>query len=272
MKRVPLIAAVLVLSVAATIAAAEFGWLGGAGASSQREVRDLVSGQPVARALVVVVDSYRPPLASLFASADPRRCRTIDFVRGDDAGRLPDGIQGGVAFVLAPGVQGLAPYLSPIQTGDAYALSAQRLQGGEGAEQFGPGYATESAAAAAREAFLASPEGREYSAFSVRPEGAGEFRNFRQLQVKWIELARGAQRYPDLAAADQALRSHAWTLPGPADLTGLREALDFCHDAHARGLERAGPLLDALEHSNADADRTPDAQQTLAHWRTRVGR
>ena len=153
MKRVPLIAAVLVLSVAATIAAAEFGWLGGAGASSQREVRDLVSGQPVAQALVVTVDSYRPPLASLFASADPRRCRTIDFVRGDDAGRLPDGIQGGVAFVLAPGVQGLAPYLSPIQTGDAYALSAQRLQGGEGAEQFGPGYATESAAAAALTAY-----------------------------------------------------------------------------------------------------------------------
>lgn len=283
MKRGPIITVVLVTVVVIAIAAAELGWLGGSGPSAQRTVRDLITGRPVALAEVVTVDSYRPPLASMFSSADPQRCRAIRFARTDDAGRLPSGIRGGVAFVRAPEVKGLAPDLMPVQEGSRYVLVAQRLQGGEGgeggkgAEAFGPGHATQAAADAAREAFLASPEGREYTAFTVRPDGQSEFRNYRQLQVKWIEVARGAQAYADLPKADEALRASAWTLPGRADLTELRRALEFCGDARAEGLELAGPLLDALERSPPpdappDAHHARAAQQALQHWRARLGR
>lgn len=273
MKRGFIITAVLVTVVMITIAAAELGWLGGSGPSAQHTVRDLITGRPVAQAEVVTVDSYRPPLASMFSSADPQRCRAIRFARTDDSGRLPSGIRGGVAFVRAPEVMGLAPDLMPVQEGSRYVLVAQRLQGGEGSEAFGPGHATQAAADAAREAFLASPEGREYTAFTVRPDGQSEFRNYRQLQVKWIEVARGVQSYADLPKADEALRASAWTLPGRADLTELRQALEFCGDARADGLELAGPLLDALERSPPpDPHHARAAQQALRHWRARLGR
>lgn len=268
MRRKTLTALLLLpTALLAALVAAEQGWLSRGHATPQRVVRDLASGQPVGHASVVLVDRYWPPLGGMFSSVDPRRCRSISFVRSDAAGRLPPGTQGGVAFVLAPGVAKRADYLMPAADGSQFALVAQRLQSSERAEPFGPGFAMQAEADAAREAFLASPEGGDYTAFTVQPAGEHEFRNFRSLRVRWIEVARGAERYASEAAAGEALRATAWTLPGPAELSALHGALLSCHGARAHGLEHAAPLLDALDGATGGL---PGAQDTVQHWRERA--
>ena len=266
MRRKTLTALLLLpAALLAALIAAENGWLSRGHPTPQRVVRDLASGQPIAHASVVLTDSYWPPLGSLFASADPRRCRSISFVRSDAAGQLPPGTQGGVAFVLAPGVARLASYVEPVADGERFVLVSKRLQSSERSEPFGPdaGYGTQAEADAAREAFLASPEGHDYTAFTVQRSGEHVFRNFRMLQVRWIEVARSAERYLTKEAADEAWRATAWTLPGPADLAELSRALGWCYGARTHGLEHAAPLLDALAG-------VPDEAQTVQHWRQRA--
>ena len=268
MPRKALFAVLLPVLLIAALVAAETGWLSRGTPALQGSVRDLPSGRPVPGASVVLVDKYWPPLGAMFASSDPQRCRSITFVRSDGAGQLPPDADGGVVYVSAPGVSTLAQYVSTVPDGARFALVTQKLQSSERAEPFGPGHASEAEANAARVAFLASPEGQDYTAFTVKPDGEDQYRNFRSLQVRWVEVARGGMRYATEAAAEEARRSAAWTLPGPgkpADPTDLLDALAFCRDARVRGTEVLGTLLDALA-------AVPNAQATVQHWRQRTAR
>ena len=239
------------------------------------DVRDLASGRPVGDAPVVLVDSHRPFLAGIFSSADPSRCRAIEFSRTDAAGRLPPPARGGrgqVAFVLAAGVAG--PRVRPAveRDGADFVLVAQRLQSSERAEPFGPAFATEAQAAEVRERFLASPEGSDFTAFTTQPYGEQVFRNYRSLRVRWVPVARSAARYPSEAAALAAERASVWTLQGATDLSTLREVMAFCGDATVRGLERIGPLLEAWDRSADAADPGPQGRELREHWRARARR
>lgn len=230
---------------------------------------DLASGRPVAQALVVLTSWRRPFLDGLFSSNDPRRCVRIGFARSDAAGRVPAGSTGGVTAVVGGGVSRIAQLaIQPADRG--FVLAAQRLQSSPVSERFGPGYATEAEANTAREAWLRSPDGAGYTAFTVRPAGAAAFQNFRMLQVKYVDIARGTQRYATEAEADAAQRRTVWTLAGPLDSEPLWDALGRCQDATLDGAALLPAVLDAVEAATPDAARTPLQREVIRAWRKRA--
>ena len=240
-------------------------------------VRMLATDQAVANATVMLVEIYRPVIASMFSSGDSRRCSSVSFVQTDASGRLPYGTSGQAAVVWAPGVAGQAGYLQAIQDGADYVMISQRLQSSRRSEQFGPGYATEAEAQAAREAYLRTPEGSNYTAFTSKRDGETDFRNYRMLQVKWVETARSARRFATEDAAKAARRDTVWLLSGAPDMTVLRQELGFCASDGVRvsGAALAAPLVDALERApSPEVSGTESAKQlrwVIETWRKRIG-
>ena len=208
-------------------------------------------------------------LDGLFSSVDPRRCVRLGLARTDSSGRLPAKLAGGPSAVLAAGVSRIAA-LTIQPSGNAFVLVAQRLQSSAMSERFGPEFPSEAEANAAREAWLRTPEGAEYTAFTVRPAGAAGFQNFRMLQVKYVEVARGQQRYAIEAEANAALRGTVWTLAGPTDPGPLRDVLGRCQEAKLDAPALLPALLDAVQAATPEAARTPLQQDVLRAWRQRL--
>ena len=241
-------------------------------ADTPPQVRDLVIGRPVAQALVLLTTYRTPLLGGMFSSSDPRRCVRLELARTDASGRWPAGVAGRPGAVIADGVAGIAELTEQPAEGGGFVLVAQRLQSSAASERFGPEYSSEADAVAAREAFLRTSDGANHTAFTVKPYGAAGFQNFRMLQVKYVEVARGQQRYLTAAEADAALRGTVWTLAGRPDAQPWWDVLRRCQDAKLDNASLLPAVLDALQAASPEAARTPLQRDVLRAWRKRVGR
>jgi hypothetical protein len=230
---------------------------------------DLQSGQPIANAWVVLSRSKRSFFGSLFSSADPSRCTDVAFAQTDAGGRVK-GTDLYISALLAPGYAELSEATPVAASGGGFVIAHRYLQSSERAERFGGEYTNASEANAAREGFLRTPEGANYSAFTVKPDGESTFKNFRMLQVKYVEVARSRAIYATQAAANTALEQAYYAHRGAFAPHALLQTLWKCEDAKLRDLSQAKRFFQAL-HSAVDWGKQDiDHINTVARWKTKI--
>ena len=209
------------------------------------QAKVLQTGAPIADAIMVLSMSKRPFIGSLFSSADPSRCTGLSFVKTDAAGRftLLKGMY--PSALIAAGFVGLSQ-VDAIPDQGGFVMREQYLQSSEDSEAFGSEYASEAEANQARLSFLASAEGQNYTAFTVRPPDS-QFKNFRMLVVKYVEVARATQRFSSAAEADIAWRSTAYAIKGDFDAKLVLDVLARCQSVKATQPELGVLVLRAIE-------------------------
>jgi hypothetical protein len=214
-------------------------------AAPSLQASELQTGAPIAGAIIVLSMSKRPFLGSLFSSADPSRCTRLGFVKTDAAGRFTP-IKGMYpSALIAAGFVGLSQ-VDTIPDQGGFVMRQQYLQSSEESEAFGLEYASEAEANQARLSFLASAEGQNYTAFTVRPPDS-QFKNFRMLVVKYVEVARSTQRFATQAEADIAWRSTAYAIKGGFDAKLVLDVLASCQSVKATQPELGVLVLRAIE-------------------------
>jgi hypothetical protein len=240
-----------------------------ADANPNRPLLDLQQGKPIANAWVLLTQYKTPILGGLFSSADPRRCVRMDVVKTDAQGRHPDS-KLWVSAVLGAGIRGLSQPLSKPLGNGRFVLIDQVLQSSDDSERFGPMYDTEAQANQAREAFLKTAEGQNYTAYTVKPYGETKYGNYRMLVVKYLIRAQSLASYPSEAAADLAMKQHDYADRGVPDARAIVDVLGDCMDAKLVDAPRAKaffaelqPLLVNLKLSDVD-------QMILRTWRERL--